>query len=412
MQHGIRLALVAIFLLISVSFCQDNISLRLNVVPYKDKTFLSINFTKIWKNGLFEENDLKCIHSTEKSMELPNSVTFKIIGNPQIIVGSPFSQEYELDMKTDGYVQCNYKSTTSSVEFFRFENRHVTVVRFNTSQDVDQVQKTIGSKEFTVRNIANDLQILHFFTNLTKPQEMPEDDSAAIEKLKIILNETNLFKINETIKGRNKYVRSTRFCPPLEEYQIPYSYYGRKFSYQGGTLRCDGDFFIGAYWNPEDIDTLKFKNIRRPRKNPNIEIKTPLIIFETKKPNIASGEDIEIFSEILKNASVIYEKELPVIANKFEQIITGKGREILRNINGNRKVTNGLLMNLNLALLKTETWKFDQEVKPNFTVRVENLKITGSAGMLAIDDKTGDLNNITSFTKEMSIDQVVKSSLR
>jgi len=384
-----------IFSLISVSLCQEKVELRLYSVPHADKVFLNVTFSNIWHKFAYNEANLVCFQNNNQSMARATRVRFRRDG-PRKLFSSSQSYKYKLMVQKEGYVQCNYMPwgkvlASSAVVFIQFGNLHVSAVKLNQNVTVQWLQNTVGSQEFMVRQIAADKSLYHF--NAKFYSKEPESDSAILEKLE------NLLKEKITPPLTVEYVRSTKFCSPLDEYGIPYTKQGGNFSSGGLIFQCKGDFFSGLYWNDEHMSE-KLENL----------------FLETTNQTFTNINELRQFSERLKNTSAITVRELPIIANRFEQIVT-EGNKILKNGNENRKISNALLVNLDSALSNTSLVSgFAQEVRPNFAARVEDLAETGSAGIMVMENTTDNfkqtVQNLIPFTTEISNEQVIQSSPR
>lgn len=401
----LALGLMVFASLIASTLCTDgtmdseNIQLRLFVISHSDQIRLNVTFSNILTKFAFLEVNLLCLQNNNQSMERAKRVPFARV-NQRRGFGSD-SNTYKLVVQREGYVQCSYKPwgktlAASNMVFIRFGNIHVSVAKLNQNVTVKWLQSTIGVDDFRVRQLAADTTIFHFTSKYLSKE--PISDRYIMLKAKKMLEE----KIMQPLIV--EYVRSTKFCPSIKQFEIPFTGYGSIYRLDHNfDIKCEGNFYVGAYWNEEQLQKLQQNIIERPQS-----------ILKLQNSTFDSISGIKSFAENLKNLDFIREKELPIIADKFDLLVMDVNG-ILKGAKKSQNTSNELLANLDSVLVNTSlATDFAQEVRENFAARVEDIQKTGSAGILMMDNATSADSNETlvPLSLDSNLNNVKSSSPR
>jgi hypothetical protein len=404
----LALGLLVFASLIASTLCADrdgimdseNIQLRLFVISHSDQIRLNVTFTNILTKFAFLGVNLVCFQNNKQSMERAKRLPFTRV-NHRKGFGSD-SYTYKLEVQREGYVQCTYKPlgktlAASNMVFIRLGNIHVSVAKLNQNVTVKWLKTTIGDNDFGVRQLAADTQVFHLNSKLYISKE-PISDRYIMLEVKKMLEE----KIVQPLMV--EYVRSTKFCPSIKQFEIPFTGYGSIYRLdQNSNIKCEGNFYVGAYWNEEQLQKLQQNILERPQS-----------ILKLQNSTFDSISGIKSFAENLKNLDFIREKELPIIADKFDLLVMDVNG-ILKGAKKSQNTSNELLANLDSVLVNTSlATDFAQEVRENFAARVEDIQKTGSAGILMMDNATSaDSNNtLVPLSLESNLNNVKSSSPR
>jgi hypothetical protein len=376
----------------------EKIQLRLLAGSRSYKIYLNVTYSSEFE---FLEDKLSCFQNNNRSMEGAKRINF----SPHDLLPQPSSSPlnrgrsfrsktniYDLEVREEGYMQCSYMGGTlvvSNIAFVRVEGV-VFVARLNQNVTLQWLQNTIGGTEFGVRQLATDPQVFHLNFKHTPEKPGPVTDAKILLEAKKLLDE----KIKPPVVV--EYVRSTIYCPSIEHLKISFTGYGSKYRLdQHSSLECLGNFYFGAYWNEEQLKII---------------LARPQIILRLQNSTFDSTNNIRRFGDSLKKLQFIREIELPIIADKFELLVTDVDG-ILKGAKKSQNTSNELLANLDSVLANTSlVANFTQQVRENFAARVEDIQKTGSVGILMIDDTMttdsnetlvplslgSNLNNVTS----------------
>jgi hypothetical protein len=380
----------------------ENIQLRLFVISHSDQIRLNVTFSNILSKFAFLEINLLCLQNNNQSMERAKRVPFARVNQKKGF--SKDSNTYKLVVQKEGYVQCSYNPrgktlAASNLVFIRFGNIHVSVVKLNQNVTMKWLQSTIGDEHFRVRQLAAEKTVFHLNAKFISKE--PISDRIILQKAKKLLEE----KIAAPVVV--EYVRSTKYCPSIEQFEIPYTGYGLKYQLdENSKINCLGNFYDGAHWNEEQLHQLRESILVRPKS-----------IAKLQNSTFDSINGIQSFAENLQNLEFIREKELPIIADKFDLLVMDE-RGILKGTQKSQNTSNELLANLESVLVNTTlVADFAQEVRGNFAARVEDIKKTGSAGILMMDNETSADSNETTqalvpLSLESNLNNVISSSPR
>jgi len=387
----------AIFCLISISLCEGTSKNKEDpeVKIYKHRTEekfgVNITFSDAQKNS-FKFSQLRCSQSNNEAMEGAVKLNVKQIDSVQLNISGSYI--YELELKTAGFVRCTYKGVYKTV-FVRVGLTHFSAVKFNQEANITILKNAVKGQMFTVQQISIDPRVYHFEINSTKLLKYNQTaDIIITTKLEKLLKQ----KLQAPLVV--EYVRSTRFCPRSDDYNIPFGKSSESVSIDKKfTLKCEGDYYTGAFWNEIQLQKLiAFYDT-----------------FPTVNPNFINFNEIKNLSDQLETILALDAvRHLPTIANNFEEIVKN-GTENWGNEKDKPRISNKLLESLDSALLKTVLPippGFVEQVRPNFAVRVENLKNTKNAGIYVMDNNTDELLNLADFTTEKNNDQIVTTSPR
>lgn len=381
----------------------ENIQLRLYVISHADQIRLNVTFSNILSKFTFSEINLVCFQSDNQSMERAKRVSPERINRTKGLQTD--SNTYRLKVSKEGYVQCSYKPwgktlATSNMVFIRFGNIHVSVAKLNQNVTVKWLQSAIGVDNFQVRQLSADKTVFHLNSKKYSSKE-PLSDRIILLKAKKLLEE----KLEPPVVL--EYVRSTKYCSAIEKFDIPFTGYGLNYHLdQHSSIKCEGNFYVGAYWNEEQLQKLQAIMIERSQS-----------VLQLQNSTLNSTDGLQSFADNLLKLEFIREQELPILANKFDLLVMDESG-ILKGGKKSHNISNELLANLDSVLVNTSLVSdFAQEVRENFAARVEDFKKTGSAGILLMDNvTTADSNNtsqeLVTLSLESNLYNVLNSSPR
>jgi hypothetical protein len=275
---------------------------------------------------------------------------------------------FKLKLQREGYLHCKYryalsnfimKEITSKTVYFYLENKHVSVVKLKQESSVKHLQDKIGHGKFTVLWFSNQKTLFHLTTeNSTKNEDILEEVR-------------NLLKTNSLAV---EYVRSTVACPPNEKYKLPSTDLPFNVSLATHNEKyCVGNFYTGVYWHEKELQKREEEVLRLQR------------VIKLNYSALDNNDAIQDFSSTLVSLSYLKSQEVKTVANNFNLLLFAD-----KNIwnEDEQKTSNSLLAKLETLLgnisLVSEEEKVQVE-QENFAVRVEDIKKTGTTGVLVSD---------------------------
>ncbi|XP_059481572.1 adhesion G-protein coupled receptor G6-like [Neocloeon triangulifer] len=344
---------------------------------------LNVTIKNFTPKTVFSESSLVCSQITS----LRNNKTKRVPANRLNRTSSgvsPATFLYHLFVETEGYVHCEYVPwgvllIQSNTLFVRFSKVHVSAVRLDTQMSIKSLQMAVMDSSFKIREISPDSKIFHFDSEFYSID--PSSDRKIVQKLERVLRQ----KLKPP--DRVEYVRSTKYCPGIEEFGIPPADAKKEVKVDGKVIRCEGDFYYGVHWRQNDLSALGYVN-----------------------GTLTTVDALRIFSNSLQNAKSL---NLPVIAKQYDDFVSDENGLLKEAKSLN--VSNELLVNLDSALVRTPiSGNFTEASRPNFAARVEDIKKTGGVGVMVRENGAVGRSGSQKFlmlTSEMSNQVVMEEDL-
>jgi hypothetical protein len=397
-------AIVYFLIFLNASLCQNlkknaGIELKLNRLLSGDDLFLKVTvFKGNTKVLYFTPSRLKCYVTIRDKLTRPFeekvSVKFKEISHDELLATSTF----ELQAVKEGTVQCVYSLNKQTVFWsnalntvFTNVQKYAIGVLSDSKLNSNELSKMINAgKNFKI-NATKYGNTDYFTFSVFLRMTSAEADSAVLRLIQNMLVQVPPENL------RVNFTRSTRFCQPIKSLNITHTRVGYRTNH--GEL-CDGNIYIGAYWNNETLQQI----IRA-------DIDGSKISTQLKETNLSSIDSIENFARGLNRVGAVNTLELAVIASKCDQLVADKSG-VLRDTNFRQRLNTGkkLLTGMDSVFANVPLPAGSVQVDAaNFAFRVENARDSGNNGFL-FDEKHSHVMTPIEFEKKN--DFVVKSNPR
>ncbi|CAB3371490.1 Hypothetical predicted protein [Cloeon dipterum] len=320
-----------------------------NVLASLNVTIENFSLTRT----VYSDTHLRCFSIISEGGKM-NRVVFSRSGIRDTRTGRTFL--YALHIQDEGQIQCEYKPwglllQASNEIFVRFGHNQVSVVKLEPSVDISTLQMALMSS--TVRRKAADPNVYHIESEYVT--QNPFADRLNIQEL----NQKLVRNLGP--KVRVEYVRSTKYCPPIDEFGIPPTITTNStyVSADNKVLHCIGDYYTGAYWDEKELAALGYN-----------------------RGALTTVEALKIFSRKLTDLK--HPQKLAVIANQYENFVTD-GSGLLKQAKA-QNISNELLINLDAALISAKLVNgSEEENRKHFSARVEDLNQTKSVGVIVME---------------------------
>ncbi|KAF4517465.1 hypothetical protein B566_EDAN004504 [Ephemera danica] len=298
--------------------------------------------------------------------------------------------QYQVFPKQLGHLQCSITAGVSRVfhsdiisyrdddtENFIYVLRVTIPVPSQRAVFADTLNSTLQSQRFYIVPLGHHPNTLHAVRNIQHANFTQDEDLRNLRELREEIRN----KIDPAHYQVEK-VLSCKQCEPLNlrnAIQLPATLRGKmlQVSVQGGnySVRCTGDSLRGVEWFEQDIQNILAHIAVLP---------TPQALTQL--------QEIKDFALNLTNTNSITAQTISPLATSMNKILN-QNNDLLNELQ-KTNTTNEILDSLDRLLLTAtgidETLGFEQQVRPNVAMRVENTSITGGSGVAVFASSHGE----------------------
>jgi hypothetical protein len=374
-RRSVILFVAFIALIVSI-LCENNglLSLTLTINGTEGGSQLEVAHNN-GQEGKNLNRELHCFQSNYNSTKGDVNITVHKIKEDKI-KKTPGSSAtiyvFKLQVKKEGYLWCAPNNThaqhlTSNIEFFFCKNKLVSVVKLKETLAADELQAEIGDEKlFKVLQLAKDKTVFHLTSENTTSVE------TILQELQSLLRSKSVAV---------EYVRSAVACPQNAEYHLKSTELPFDASLATDIEKCcEGNFYTGAYWNETQLKILGPQKIQEMTQSQQVT--------ELNYSALDSKDDIQEFSEKLEGLSYLTQENVEIIVTSFNLLLLAD-KNILQE--DKQQSSNRLLARLDILLVNTSFDSKDKKVQieqEKFAARVEDIKETGTTGVLVWDHET------------------------
>lgn len=369
-------ATIIVVFIINSACCQNTsipfkLSIERQPTNIDDFIVLVVSASKPIYSTTFSATRVQCFLNVRNKFTRPFERKVSVPFKELLRLDKNYIAVFQLDISKEGTVQCVYSEDSETV----FWSNALYVIFTNTQYyavgvisdrklDGDGLSALIGARDVfginsTERNNAS------FFTfTANVHMKSPEADSAVLRQIQNMLGKLS------SLEYSINFTRSTRFCQPIRSLDITHTRVG--FKSKNGQ-KCEGDEIIGAYWADPSLQQIIHS-----------EINGSAVFTKLERTDLSSLDGIQNFSSGLSQTGAVNARELGVIVEKFNRLVTDEDG-VLRATNFEQRLTtsNALLTSLDLVLancpLPAGPVQLDLE---SFATRVENARDSGNNGVL------------------------------